>query len=71
MTKDGETEYLRQQSELLKTRADNAKKELTKKLEEERLKFENEKKELLKQNTALQSQLDMQVLCSSNVIPFL
>jgi predicted RNase H-like nuclease (RuvC/YqgF family) len=62
MTKEGETEFLRQQLTQIQTRAENAKKEQSRIMEEQIQKFREEINGLLKEKTSLESQLQLQVL---------
>ncbi|CAB0030258.1 unnamed protein product [Trichogramma brassicae] len=59
MTKEGETEFLRQHLNQMQQRYEAAKKEQERIIKEERMKFEADRNELMKRNTALESELQL------------
>ncbi|XP_014228471.1 uncharacterized protein LOC106653517 [Trichogramma pretiosum] len=59
MTKEGETEFLRQHLNQMQQRYEAAKKEQERIIKEERMKFEADRNELMKKNTALESELQL------------
>ncbi|XP_011498990.1 PREDICTED: uncharacterized protein LOC105363094 [Ceratosolen solmsi marchali] len=67
MTKEGETEFLRQQLFQIQMRAENAKKEQTRLMEEQVQKLRGEISGLLKEKTALETQLQLQGLQFNSV----
>lgn len=62
MTKEGETEFLRQQLNQIQTRAENEKKEKSDLIVELEKKYKAEIDRLLKEKSSLESQMQLQVL---------
>lgn len=67
MTKEGETEFLRQQLIQIQTRAENNKKEQARLLEEKERQFNQEKAALLKKTSSLESSIQLLVFFSLRI----
>ena len=61
MTKEGETEFLRQQLKQVIMRSDNEKKEKTLLLEEQLQKHQNQMNEIRKEKDSLKTQMELKV----------